>query len=633
MKIKSKILFTNTAIVVFLFFSFIVIINIFLNFFYNERIKNYREELLSDKKVYLKNLVDSAYSLIEKNYNDYINNRGNPADISEIQKNTLDLIKNMRYDHGVGYFWINDTGKPVPTMIMHPILPELDNKVLNDDKFNCAFGKKENLFAAFVDVCEKQDEGYVDYLWPKPLKEGVTKDLPKLSFVKIFRPWNWIIGTGVYIDDLNTKVDQLKSQNNREKTTIIFILCFITLLIFGVSLIVSMFIFSGLFNPMDKSLEMIKEISKGEGDLTNRLSVKTNDEIGMFSKHFNEFIGKLFDIIVNIKKVAITCSNIGNRLTAGSREITTTTELIKFSMNSIKAKSDDFDNESSNVKDIAIDLNKYIKDIVKSIEQQSADINESSSSIHEMISSINNISNVTMEKQSLVEALNAVAENGEKHMENTTALINTVLNYADKISEIIKVINNISAQTNLLAMNASIEASHAGEYGKGFDVVAQEIRKLSEATSINSREIAVTLKDIIVNINAAHESNKETSSTMNRIISGIMDVSGSIKEISMGMKEMSIGSSQIMEALGNLVKTADSIKTSSRNINEKTDLLENYIVKLSDLSNENKNSIAEASLGVSDINDSLIRLEKLSDDNYKNMQSLELEIRKFKTDN
>ncbi len=199
-------------------------------------IRKYQEMVIANVKQYLKNHVDIAYTVMESNYNNslyktpegktylenfYGHSLENIIDLVEVilkskakqvddgklslekaQEQAKVEIKQLRYDNGTGYIWINDTGKPYPKMIMHPTLPSLvDGKILNDPSFNTAFGGKKNLFVAFVEVCENKGEGYVNYSWPKPLPDGLTHEKPKLSYVRLFKEWNWIIGTGVYIDD------------------------------------------------------------------------------------------------------------------------------------------------------------------------------------------------------------------------------------------------------------------------------------------------------------------------------------------------------------------------------------------------------------------------------------------------
>ena len=159
----------------------------------------HKESSLQKRKTQLKNIVTISIELIEgyslKAKKGQMTERA--AKLSALQE-----IKRIRYDNGVGYIWINDIGRPIPKMITHPTIPKLDGTILDNPKFNCALGVKKNLFQAVVDVCLKSGEGYVDYLWPKPTKDGLTGKQPKLSYVKLFKEWGWVIGPGVYIDDI-----------------------------------------------------------------------------------------------------------------------------------------------------------------------------------------------------------------------------------------------------------------------------------------------------------------------------------------------------------------------------------------------------------------------------------------------
>ena len=120
----------------------------------------------------------------------------------------LSDVKDMRYDNGVGYVWVNDTTARRPRMIMHPTLPELDGTILDDPRFDCAMGVEKNLFLASVEVCQQGGSGYIDYLWPKPTKNGLTEELPKISYVRLFEPWHWVIGSGVYVDDIKAETQR-----------------------------------------------------------------------------------------------------------------------------------------------------------------------------------------------------------------------------------------------------------------------------------------------------------------------------------------------------------------------------------------------------------------------------------------
>jgi methyl-accepting chemotaxis protein len=190
----------------------------------------FRNTTLTEVKQNLKDLVDVAYETIDQNYlnlqdKDFLQkyyghrlrttidavesllkhyhalSKADKISVKEGQKQALAMIEQIRYDGVIGYIWVNDTSKPFPKMLMHPTLPVLNGQVLDDAKYNTALGTNKNLFQAFLEVCERQGEGFVDYLWPKPTPHGLVPEVPKLSYVRHFKPWDWIIGTGIYIDD------------------------------------------------------------------------------------------------------------------------------------------------------------------------------------------------------------------------------------------------------------------------------------------------------------------------------------------------------------------------------------------------------------------------------------------------
>lgn len=201
-----------------------------------KRLTTFREESVTEVKKHLKDLVDVAYETVDENYSRlsdvpylsaiYKSKLENIIDtgesiikryqrqaksgaisVSEAKSLAKLAIKELRFDGGTGYIWINDIGEPFPRMVMHPTLPSLDGEVLDSPNYNNALGKERNLFAAFVDVTKDNNAGYVDYLWPKPTESGLTREAPKLSYVRRYEDWGWILGTGIYIDDAQTEIE------------------------------------------------------------------------------------------------------------------------------------------------------------------------------------------------------------------------------------------------------------------------------------------------------------------------------------------------------------------------------------------------------------------------------------------
>ncbi|MFC1617187.1 cache domain-containing protein [Candidatus Margulisiibacteriota bacterium] len=210
--------------------------------------------------------------------------------IADAKEKTKHDIAKMRYDGGVGYFWINDTTLPYPKMIMHPISPHLDGKILDNPEYNCALGKDQNLFQAFVEVCNERGEGFVGYLWGKPTKDGeLIPRQPKLSYVKVFRKWNWIIGTGVYLDNIDKAIALKQNEIKAQVKSLIQNTILITLLVLVLSILIIALLANSLTNPFKKLIDAMRRVE--DSGFTD-VSVKLNSmaEINELGDIFNSMV-------------------------------------------------------------------------------------------------------------------------------------------------------------------------------------------------------------------------------------------------------------------------------------------------------------------------------------------------------
>ncbi len=202
----------------------------------------------------------------------------------EVEGTIKQTIKDMRYAEGEGYFWINDNQLPYPTMLMHPISPALEGKVLDDPKYNNALGVDKNLFQAFAEITAKSGEGYVDYLWPKPTADGLTERTGKLSYVKLHKPTGWIIGTGVYLDNVDAIIEKEKIQIKKQEDNLIRSNLIVAAVFLTIAVIIS-FVFSNtLAKPIKKLTTIADEISKGKNLEVKIKEINRADEIGELAK-------------------------------------------------------------------------------------------------------------------------------------------------------------------------------------------------------------------------------------------------------------------------------------------------------------------------------------------------------------
>jgi len=210
------------------------------------------------------------------------------AFLDAMEKSKADIRK-MIYDDGVGYFWINDATRPFPKMVMHSLIPSLDGEILDDPQYDCALGKGENLFVAFADVCEQEGEGFVDYLWPKQTAAGLSEPVPKLSYVRLYKPLNWIVGTGVYIDGIDAAIEEKIASMNQQINHLIATIILISLLIMIGAVALSYASANTVTKPIHQVIRTMKEIEQ-EGISERKVDIGGMEEVQKLGDIFNRMI-------------------------------------------------------------------------------------------------------------------------------------------------------------------------------------------------------------------------------------------------------------------------------------------------------------------------------------------------------
>jgi methyl-accepting chemotaxis protein len=378
--------------------------------------------------------------------------------------------------------------------------------------------------------------------------------------------------------------------------------------------------------------DTLRDISEGEGDLTKQIETKTKDEIGDLSRYFNLTLDKIRNLVVIIKKQAAALFDIGNELASNMTETAAAINEITANIQSIKTR---VVNQSASVNETNATMEQITVNIDKlngHVENQTSSVAKSSSAIEEMIANIKSVTDTLGRNAENVRQLMEASDVGRTGLSGVSADIQEIARESEGLLEINSVMENIASQTNLLSMNAAIEAAHAGEAGKGFAVVADEIRKLAESSGEQSKTISTVLKKIKDSIDMITKSTDSVLSKFGAIDLGVKTVSEQSENIKNAMEEQSVGSQQILEEIGQLNEITQEVKNGSGEMLEGSKEIITEGKNLELATQEITNGMNEMSVGADEINVAVNRVNTISVENKESIDILVREVSRFKVE-
>jgi methyl-accepting chemotaxis protein len=399
-----------------------------------------------------------------------------------------------------------------------------------------------------------------------------------------------------------------------------------------IAAVIIFFVAGSITKPIISVARTLKDISEGEGDLTKTIPVHGKDEIAELSTYFNKTLEKIKVLIITIKNQAVALFDIGNELASNMTQTAAAINEITANIQSIKGRvlnqSASVTETNATMEQITINIDK----LNSHVENQTASVSKSSSAIEEMIANINSVTQTLAKNAESVRNLLDASDVGRTGLQDVATDIQEIARESEGLLEINAVMENIASQTNLLSMNAAIEAAHAGEAGKGFAVVADEIRKLAESSGEQSKTIGTVLKKIKESIDKITKSTDSVLNKFEAIDGGVKTVSEQTENIRNAMEEQSAGSRQILEVMGQLNEITRMVKGGSEEMLEGSREVITEGKNLEMATQEITNGMNEMATGADQINVAVNRVNEISGQNKENIDVLVREVSRFKVE-
>ena len=400
--------------------------------------------------------------------------------------------------------------------------------------------------------------------------------------------------------------------------------------ILAVSLIIVFFVARRMIKPVNVVVNALKDIAQGEGDLTVRLPVHGNDEVTDLSEYFNETIEKIGTSIKSVGESSEDMTNIGNELASNMNETASAVNQISANIDGVKQQAM---TQAASVTETAAtveEIVRTIKQLNNSIETQAASVAQSSSSVEQMVANIASIGQTLGKTDDVIKNLTTATGDGKATLVTSNTVTQKIAEESGSLMEASSVIQHIASQTNLLAMNAAIEAAHAGEAGKGFAVVADEIRKLAEESSTQGKTITTTLKTLSGEIETLSASSKTVEEKFNAIFTLAEQVKDMSNRLTEAMQEQENGSKEVLTAIKSINTVTVEVQAGSEEMLKGGEGVAVEMRKLDDLTRVITESMNEMASGAVQINNAVQEVNEITQKNKRSIEALSLEVSKFK---
>ncbi|ABA89226.1 methyl-accepting chemotaxis sensory transducer, class 40H, Cache_2 domain-containing [Syntrophotalea carbinolica DSM 2380] len=489
---------------------------------------HFRNNIMEARRNEIRHVVESAVGQVE--HFARLDKTGQLT-TEEAQARAKAIIQDLRFAND-NYFWINDMQ---PSMVLHPLDPELNGKSLAATEDSNGM----RMFVKITEICRKNGEGFLEYAWHK---EGSSKPVGKISFVKRVPQWNWVIGSGLYLDDIQKVLSKL------------FYTTFgILVVVIISSMTLVFFVTRGISRPLNESAEIMEKV--GKGDFSLRLNLDRKDEIGRMAKALNQCISSVGEMFLNIRtmgvQIAVNTLKVSNQVDVSSRN--------------------------------SVEQGTLAQDIFASSQQTNAAHAEiSSNTQHICASTSNNLETAQNSFQELMETNNSINSMTEK-IAGYTVTIGQMDTESQDIKKIVSLIKSIATQTSLLSLNAAIEAARAGQAGKGFAIVADEVKALAEQVNAASEDIADKINNMLAHIETCINETEDISNVASATQAAVSKSCDSFKTMISDLEKSD-------DQLQSITASVEELSAANNEVHGKVDHINQISREVSDTMEEAKDS-------------------------------------------
>lgn len=395
-------------------------------------------------------------------------------------------------------------------------------------------------------------------------------------------------------------------------------------------IILSIIISLKITKPIKEFSAVLKDISEGEGDLTRKIEVSSRDEIGEMAEYFNNTFAKIRQLVATVQNQSNMLGSVGSNLSSNMTETAAAINQISANIKSIKSQTI---NQAASVTETSSTMEQIsmgISRLNSLIGEQSSNISQSSTIINSLIQNIDGATKTLIHNTENINRLAETSESGKVALDKITHAIEEVANESRSLMEISSVIQNIASETNLLAMNAAIEAAHAGETGKGFAVVADEVRKLAESSSAQTKTIESALKKITASISVVTAYSTEVVEKFTSIEQEVNNVSNQEERIRSTMEQTSENSKEVLHSITMLNDITQKVQKSSVEMLEGSNQITHEAKNMNTITQEITGGMNEMATGADQITEAVNTVNTLTVDTQNSINALNTEVNKFK---